>query len=78
MIVGTHEDKVAKCREEVEARVEEEIVRLMERVPGVERQVVINDTGGLCFFPVDNSNAVTDPGLHGLRKCIDREAANAL
>eukprot|EP00928_Gymnodinium_smaydae_P031993 TRINITY_DN23299_c0_g1_i1.p1 TRINITY_DN23299_c0_g1~~TRINITY_DN23299_c0_g1_i1.p1 ORF type:complete len:1489 (+),score=280.72 TRINITY_DN23299_c0_g1_i1:111-4577(+) len=78
IIVGTHADKVVSCKDEVEARVEGEIVRLMERVPGVERQVVVNDADGLCFFPVDNSLGSSGDGIQALRACIDRETASAL
>ncbi|CAE8739352.1 unnamed protein product [Polarella glacialis] len=81
LIVGTHADRVADCQKEVEDRVEEEIVQLMERVPGVERQVVVNGSAGLCFFPVDNSGLsglTSDSGLPELQQAIDREASTAL
>ncbi|CAJ1422499.1 unnamed protein product, partial [Effrenium voratum] len=70
-IVGSHADVVAESLPEVEACVEEEVVRLMERVPGLERQVVVNSNAGLCFFPVDNRSGA---GISELRQAIDREA----
>eukprot|EP00929_Paragymnodinium_shiwhaense_P059599 TRINITY_DN29843_c0_g1_i2.p1 TRINITY_DN29843_c0_g1~~TRINITY_DN29843_c0_g1_i2.p1 ORF type:complete len:1570 (+),score=387.15 TRINITY_DN29843_c0_g1_i2:49-4758(+) len=78
IIVATHADKVASCREAAHERVEQEIARLMERVPGVERQVVVNDAAGLLFFPVDNSTSGRDPGHSDLRKTIDKVASEAL
>lgn len=79
LIVGTHADSVASCRSEVEARLEEEIVQLMGRVPGVERQIVLNMDAGLCFFPIDNSSVGgTGSGLPELRAAIDREASASI
>lgn len=78
VIVGTHTDKVVSCHQEAVGRVESEIIQLMEKVPGVERQIVVNEDANLYFFPVDNSGGSADPGIAELRACIDRVAASAL
>lgn len=78
LIVGTHADKVVSCREEAVERVETEILQLMEKVPGVERQIVVNEGANLYFFPVDNSAGAADSGIVNLRGCIDRVATSAL
>lgn len=80
LIVGTHADKVSHCQEQVFDRVDQEIVRLMEGVPGIEPQIVVNREDNLCFFPVDNSNRSCEKkaGLFSLRSTIDRVASESL
>jgi len=73
VIVGTHSDRIpAALQREVENRVEAEILWLLEQVPGVERQVVVNEDQGLCFFPISNAAGAGDPALRNLRECIDQ------